>query len=162
MIHIIYFNKVMLLCTPLLANEAYNSRSLRPQPKNRPIEINSSKTVMRDIKYHSVNSSTGPEVRDSPKNFVKPGKYSSGTFNSQWTIWLRQECSKEFWINAHGQQERMDFFTVQVGLNPIWTTVFAKFEPGSPRNKQKNGWETPEAKENCIAYGWPFEPKNST
>ncbi len=37
------------------------------------IKFNSSRGVTRDLKYHFVNSSKGPQLRDNIKNFVNPG-----------------------------------------------------------------------------------------
>jgi hypothetical protein len=90
---------------------------------------------MRDLKYDFVNSSTGPEVRDSHKNFVKPGKYSSGTFNSQWTIWLPQEWSKEFFYQRSQSTRKNGFFS-QFKL--VWT----QSEPEYLQNLNPGAQET--------------------
>jgi hypothetical protein len=39
------------------------------------IKFNSSRGVTRDPKYHFVNSSKAPQLRDNPQNFVNPWKY---------------------------------------------------------------------------------------
>jgi hypothetical protein len=67
--------------------------------------------VMRDPKFHFVNSSSGPKLRDSPENFVEPRKAS--------------ECSKvcipcrdNHWIDAdtESNEEKIRFFQ---GFSPL-------------------------------------------